>query len=151
MTRHWWLWIAYGAIFSIVGAGHIVWFRTTLDPAIGVRFGATLISLGIIVTAQPFFRTGLQDAVDRQLPAGLLEAVNHPPPGQQPSGLSSIQLLIQQKEVFIQQKAEHKVARPGIVHDVVAERVIGVALIFFGTLVHGYGDLPLIWMGYVAK
>lgn len=144
MTRHWWLWIAYGAIFSIVGAGHIVWFRTTLDPAIGARFGATLISLGIVVTAQPFFRTGLLDAVDRQLPPGLLEAVDHQPPGQQPSGLSSIQLLMQQKE-------EHKVARPGIVHDVVAERVIGVALIFLGTLVHGYGDLPLKWMGYMAK
>jgi hypothetical protein len=30
-------------------------------------------------------------------------------------------------------------------HDVIAERVIGVALIFFGTLAQGYGDLPLRW------
>jgi hypothetical protein len=52
ITRHWWVWIVYGVIFIIVGAGHIVWFATTHDPAIGARFGSTLISLGIIVTAQ---------------------------------------------------------------------------------------------------
>jgi hypothetical protein len=155
MTRHWWVWIVYGAIFIIVGAGHIVWFGTTHDPAIVARFGATLISLGIVVTAQPFFRTGLLEAVNRQMPAGLPEAVkrqmpaglpeavNRQMPGQHLSGYSSIQLLKQQKE-------EHKVARPGVVHDVVAERVIGVGIILFGTLVHGYGDLPLRWMGYGA-
>jgi hypothetical protein len=167
MTRHWWVWIVYGVIFIIVGAGHIVWFATTHDPAIGARFGSTLISLGIIVTAQPFFRTGLPEAVNRQMPAGLLEAVNRPVPaglpeavnrpmpasvpeavkhqlpGQHPSGYSLIQLRKQQKE-------EHKAVRPGIVHDVVAERVIGVGIILVGTLVHGYGDLPLRWMGYGA-
>ena len=139
MTRHWWLWIAYGVVFITLGAAHIVWFTNTHDPAIGARFGATLIGLGIVVTAQPFFRTGLLDAVNRQLPAELLEAVSHPP-----QGYSSIQLLEQQKE-------EHKVARPGVVHDVVAEKVIGVGLILLGTLAHGYGDLPLRLMGYVAK
>jgi len=29
--------------------------------------------------------------------------------------------------------------------------VIGVALIFFGTLAHGYGDLPLKWLGYAGN
>ncbi len=143
MTRHWWMWIFYGVIFITAGAAHVVWFEATHDPAIGARFGATLISLGIVVTAQPFFRTGLLDAVNRQLPAGLLEAVSQTSPHQPHPGYSPIQILNQQKE-------EHKVALPGIVHDVVAERVVGVALIFLGTLVHGYGDLPLKWMGYGA-
>ncbi len=144
MNRHWWTWIGYAAIFLIIGAGHIVWFIAAHEPEIGLRFGAALIGLGIVVTARPYFRTGLREAVDRQLPTGLLDAVSPPPPGQPLSGVSSIQLLRQQKE-------EHKIVRPGIVHDVVAERVIGVALIFLGTLMHGYGDLPLKWMGYAAK
>jgi hypothetical protein len=155
MTRHWWLWIAYGVIFITVGMGHIVWFRTTHDPAIVARFGTTLISLGIVVTAQPFFRTGLveavnrqmpaglPDVVDRQMPSGLLEAVHRLLPGRHLSERSSV-------ELFQQQREEHKIARPGIVHDVVAERVIGVGIILFGTLVSGYGDLPLRWMGYGA-
>jgi hypothetical protein len=131
MTRHWWPWIAYGVIFITVGAGHIVWFRTTHDPAIAARFGTTLISLGIVVTAQPFFRTGLLEAVNRQMP------------GRQLSGRSAVEPVQRQNE-------EQKIARPGIVHDVVAERVIGVGIILFGTLVNGYGDLPLRWMGYGA-
>ena len=119
-------------IFITVSAGHIVWLRTTHDPAIWARFGTTLIGLGIIVAAQPFFRTGFLEAVNRQMPGRYL------------SGTRSIELLQQQT-------AEHKIARLGIVHDVVAEKVIGVALILFGTLANGYGDLPLRWMGYTAK
>lgn len=139
MTCHWWTWVVYATVFTIFGAGHIVWFIAAHDPEIGLRFGAALISLGIVVTARPYFRTGLRAAVNRQLPAGLLEAVSHSPPHHPPSGYSSIQLLKQQQ-------AEHKIVRPGIVHDIVAEKVIGVALILLGTLVHGYGDLPLKWI-----
>ena len=40
----------------------------------------------------------------------------------------------------------HKVALPGVMHDVIAERVIGVAMIFIGTIMHGYGDLLVKWM-----
>ena len=72
MTRHWWLWVVYGVIFITVSAGHIVWFRTTHDPAIWARFGTTLIGLGIIVAAQPFFRTGFLEAVNRQMPGRYL-------------------------------------------------------------------------------
>ena len=115
MNRHWWTWIGYAAIFLIIGAGHIVWFIAAHEPEIGLRFGAAVIGLGIVVTARPYFRTGLREAVDRQLPTGLLDAVSPPPPGQPLSGVSSIQLLRQQKE-------EHKIVRPGIVHDVVAEK-----------------------------
>jgi hypothetical protein len=132
MSRHWWTWLSYGVILLIIGAGHIVWFRATHDPAIGARFGTALISLGIVVTVWPYFRTGLRETVNRQLP------------GQHLSGHSSIELL--QRET-----AEHQAARPGIVHDVVAERVIGVAMILLGTIANGYGDLPLRWMGYAGE
>ena len=131
MSHHWWTWVVYGVIFLIIGAGHIVWFSAIYDPAIGTRFGTALIALGIVVTARPYFRTGLWETVNRQLPGRL-------------SRHSSIKLLEEQT-------AEHDVARPGIVHDVVAERIVGVAFIFFGTLLNGYGDLPLRWMGHIAK
>jgi hypothetical protein len=131
MSRHWWTWIVYGATLAIMVGGHIVWFGATHDPAIGMRLGTTLIALGIVVTARPFFRTGLREMVNRQLPGRL-------------SRHSSV-------EHIEQQEAAHKVARPGIMHDVVAERIVGVSLIFFGTLFNGYGDLPLKWMGHIAK
>jgi hypothetical protein len=144
VTRHWWLWVVYLAIFIVVGVGHCVWFAATLDPAIGSRFGAALTAIGVIVTAQPFFRTGFKDAVDRQMPEGVVEAVSRPLAAQPLAGHSPAHLLKQQREA-------HKVARPGVVHDVIAERVIGVALIFFGTLAHGYGDLPLKWLGFTGN
>jgi hypothetical protein len=97
-----------------------------------------LTALGVIVTAQPFFRTGFKDAVDRQMPEGLVEAASRPLAAQPLAGHSPAHLLKRQREA-------HKVARPGVMHDVIAERVIGVALIFFGTLAQGYGDLPLRW------
>jgi len=138
VTRHWSLWLAYLAIIIVVSVGHCVWFATTRDPAIGSRFGAALTALGVIVTAQPFFRTGFKDAVDRQMPEGLVEAASCPLAAQPLAGHSPAHLLKRQREA-------HKVARPGVMHDVIAERVIGVALIFFGTLAQGYGDLPLRW------
>src|SRR5208283_5194138 len=107
--------------FIVAIAAHFAWFAATHDPAIGARLGAAL-------TAQPFFRTGFKDAVDRQMPEGLVEAVSRPLSGQPLTGHSPAHLLKQQREA-------HKVARPGVMRDVVAERVIGVALIFFGTLV----------------
>ena len=131
MSRHWWTWVGYGVILAIIVGGHIVWFGATHDPTIGMRFGTALIALGIVVTARPFFRTGLREMVDRQSRASHWRRAP--------------------VEHIEQQEAAHKVARPGIVHDVVAERIIGVAFIFFGTLLNGYGDLPLRWMGHIAK
>lgn len=139
MSRDWWSWFGYGVIFVIIGTGHGAWFVAVRDPEIGLRFGAALTCLGIVVTALPYFRTGLEEAVNRQLPAGLLEAVSPSPPSQHVSDYSTLQLLRRKQ-------AEHKIVRPGIVHDVVAERIVGVALIILGTLVHGYGDLPLKWL-----
>jgi hypothetical protein len=121
------------------GAGHYVWFTKTHDAAIGACFGAILTALGIMVTAQPFFRTGFKDAVNRQMPEGLVEAVGGPLAGQPLAGRSPAHLLKQQK-------AAHKVALPGVMHDVMAERVVGVALIFLGTLLQGYGELLVKWM-----
>jgi hypothetical protein len=144
VTRHWWTWAAYGAVLLSLAAGHVAWFMATHDPSIGARFGTALIGLGIIVTARPYFRTGLLETVNRQMPSGSLEAVDSQSSGHPLSGFSSLQLLRQQK-------AEHKSLRRGIMHDVVAERVIGVALILCGTLTNGYGDLPLRWMGYATK
>jgi hypothetical protein len=131
MSRHWWTWVAYGAILAILVGGHIPWFLATRDPAIATRLGAAMTGLGIVVTARPYFRTGLRATVDRQLPGRL-------------SPHSSTELLEQQA-------AEHDIARPGIVHDVVAERIVGVGLILFGALSNGYADLPLRWMGYAVK
>jgi hypothetical protein len=136
--------VVYLVILIVAGMGHVAWFMATHDPAIGARFGAALTALGVVVTAQPFFRTGFKDAVDRQMPEGLVEAVSRPLSGQPLAGHSPAHLLKQQRDA-------HKVARPGVMHDVVAERVIGVALILFGTLVHGYGDLPLKWLAYAAN
>jgi hypothetical protein len=140
VTRHWWLWVVYLAIFIVAGVGHVVWFAATRDPTIGARFGSALVALGVVVTAQPFFRTGFKDAVDRQMPEGLVQAVTRPLSGQPLSAHSPAHLLKQQIEA-------HKVALPGVTHDVMAERVIGVALIFLGALAHGYGDLLLRWLG----
>jgi hypothetical protein len=131
MSHYWWTWVRYGVILAIIVGGHVVWFRATHDPAIGTRFGTALIALGIVVTARPFFRAGLRETVDRHSPGRLLRRHS-----------------VEQIE---QQEAAHKVARPGIMHDVVAERIVGVAFIFFGTLFNGYGDLPLEWMGHIAK
>ncbi len=131
MSHHWWTWVAYGAILTIIVGGHILWFGATHDPAIGMRLGAAIAGLGIVVTARPYFRTGLRETVDRQLPGRL-------------SAHSSTELL----EL---QATEHHIARPGIVHDVVAEKIVGVGLILFGALFNGYGDLPLRWIGYAAK
>lgn len=132
MNVHWWTWVSYAAAFLILAAGHIVWFIATHDPSIGMRFGTAVITLGIVVTARPYFRTGLRETVDRQMPGHHLSA--------------------QASSAHLQRQTEaHVIARPGIVHDVVAERVIGVALILFGTLANGYGDLPLRWIGYGPK
>jgi hypothetical protein len=138
MNHHWWTWAGYAATFLFIVAGHIVWFAVSREPEIGLRLGAALICLGIVVTARPYFRIGLRETVDRQLPPGLLDAITSSQP-QPHSDYSSLRLLRQHK-------AEHKRVRPGIVHDVMAERVIGVALVLLGTLVHGYGDLPLKWV-----
>ncbi|QGM99901.1 hypothetical protein [Methylocystis parvus] len=138
MNWHWWTWFGYSAIFLLIGVAHGVWFAAVREPEIGLRFGAAVICLGIVVTARPFFRTGLRETVDRQLPPGLLDAVSPSLP-QPHSDYASLRHLRWQK-------VEHKRVRPGIVHDVVAERVIGVALILLGTFVHGYGDLPLRWI-----
>jgi hypothetical protein len=129
MNVHWWTWISYATAFLILSAGHLFWFVATHDPIIGIRFGTAVITLGIVVTARPYFRTGLQETVNRQMP------------GHHVSTEASSAHLQRQTEA-------HVIARPGIVHDVVAERVIGVALILFGTLANGYGDLPLRWMAY---
>ncbi len=138
MSRHWWTWLGYTVIFLLICTGHVAWFLATYEPEIGSRFGAAVTCLGVIVTARPFFRTGLQETVDRQLPTGLLDAVS-PSPQAPSSGYSSRQ--------FLQRKrAEHKLVRRGVVHDVIAERVVGVAVILLGTLTHGYGDLALKWM-----
>jgi hypothetical protein len=131
MSHHWWTWIAYGTILLVVVGGHVLWFLVTHDPAIGPRLGAAITGLGIVVTARPYFRTGLRATVDRQLPGRLL-----------PHSSS---------ERLEQQAAEHDIARPGVMHDVVAEKIVGVGLILFGALFNGYGDLPLKWMGYAAK
>jgi hypothetical protein len=131
MSHHWWTWVVYGAILAIIVGGHILWFGATHDPAIGMRLGAAITGLGIVVTARPYFRTGLRETVNRRLPGRLLAH----------SSIEHIQ----------RQAAAHVIARPGIVHDVVAERIVGVGLIFFGALTNGYGDLPLKWMGYAAK
>lgn len=139
MNLHWWTWIGYAAALLILAVGHVAWFVAAREPEIGLRFGAALICLGIVVTARPYFRIGLRETVDRQLPAGLLGAVSPLAPRQLPTDYLSHKLLRQQK-------ARHKFMRPGIVHDVVAERVIGVVIILLGTLVHGYGDLPLKWI-----
>jgi hypothetical protein len=138
MNRHWWTWAGYAATLLFIIAGHIVWFAVARETEIGLRLGAALICLGIVVTARPYFRIGLRETVDRQLPPGLLDAVAPSQP-QPHSDYSSLRLLRQQK-------LEHKRVRPGIVHDVMAERVIGVALVLLGTVVHGYGDLPLKWI-----
>ena len=139
LTRHWWLWAVYITILIAAGAAHYVWFTETHDSAVGARFGAVLTALGIVVTAQPFFRTGFTDAVNRQMPEGLVEAVSGSLAGQPLAGHSPAHLLKQQIEA-------HKVALPGVMHDVMAERVIGVATIFIGALMHGYGDLLVKWM-----
>lgn len=138
MNQHWWTWVLYSTIFMIIVAGHIGWFAFARQPEIGLRMGAALVCLGIIVTARPYFRIGLRETVDRQLPTGLLDAVSPPPPPLR-SSYGFHKFLTKQKQA-------HKNLRPGIVHDVVAERVVGVALILFGTLLHGYGDLPLRWI-----
>jgi len=131
MSHHWWTWVVYGAILAILVGGHIFWFAATHDPAIGMRLGAAIAGLGIVVTARPYFRTGLRATVSSRLPGRLSAHSSH--------------VRLQQ------QAAEHQVARPGIVHDVVAEKIIGVGLILFGALTNGYGDLPLRWMGYASK
>ena len=131
MNVHWWTWASYATVLLILAVGHVAWYSVTHDPTIGMRFGTTLIALGIVVAARPFFRTGLREMVDRQSRASHWRRAP-----------------VEQIE---QQEAAHKVARPGIVHDVVAERIIGVAFIFFGTLLNGYGDLPLKWLGNIAK
>jgi hypothetical protein len=132
MNIHWWTWASYVTVFVILAVGHFVWFDITHDPTIGMRFGTAVIALGIVVTARPYFRIGLRETVDRQMP------------GRQLSSQASVAHLHRQTKA-------HKIARPGIVHDVVAERVIGVALVLFGTLVNGYGDMPLRWMRHAVE
>jgi hypothetical protein len=45
----------------------------------------------------------------------------------------------------------HLIVRPAIIHEVVAEKIVGVDLILFGALFNRYGDLPLRSTGYAAK
>ncbi len=131
MSHHWWTWVAYGAILAILVGSHILWFLAAHDPAIAMRLGAAIAALGIVVTARPYFRAGLRATVNLRLPGRL-------------SAHSSFERLQRQA-------AEHQIERPGIVHDVVAEKIVGVGLIFLGALSNGYGDLPLRWLGYAAK
>lgn len=143
MSWQWWSWLGFAAIFAAIFGAHVAWFVATGDDEIGGRLGAALTCLGIVVTALPYFRTGLGEQVKRQLPHGLLDAIKEPEqsaPHREYSSLRHLRL----------KKTEHKLIRPAIVHDIVAERIVGVGTILLGTAIHGYGDLVLQWFSESA-
>jgi hypothetical protein len=112
--------------------GHVIWFHICHDPVVLQRCGAALIVLGVVVAAQRFIREGTQAAVDGQIP---------PLP---------VTFLVPH-ETTTEWNKQRKAMRPQLEKDVRAERVWGFGLIIVGTLLNGYGDLPLKWMGYFAK
>ena len=71
MSHHWWTWAVYGTVLAIIVGGHALWFGATHDPVIGMRLGAAITGLGIVVTARPFFRAGLRETVNSRLPGRL--------------------------------------------------------------------------------
>ena len=115
---------------TIVG-GHALWFEATHDPVIGMRLGAAITGLGIVVTARPFFRTGLRDTVNSRLPGRL-------------SAHSSIERLQQQA-------VEHVIASLRDCARCCRRENCWRRHRTFRPFLNGYGDLPLRWMGYAAE
>ena len=108
-------------------AAHWAWFFHSHDLAVAQRFGASLIVIGIVVTSVPFIRSGVREAVERQIPGAPFPFY--------------VSATIIEDEI----KRRHSI-RPSVLTDVLAERVIGVALIVVGTFVNGYGDLLFKWL-----
>lgn len=87
------------------------------------EFGAALVVLGVLVASRPYIRAGFRGLVRDGLP---------PPPAL---------VLIGGIGVPRMTAAELAEERPRVVRDVLAERVIAVAVVVLGTLLNGYGPL----------
>jgi hypothetical protein len=120
--RLWIEWLGWLVAFAVLSGGHFVWMMRCNDPVIAQRFGAALIVLGIGIAARPFLRTGLKTSVDHAMPGGSLPYyVSH--------------------EMLAERATMQKAARPGILFDILAEKVVGVSCVLIGTVINGYGDI----------
>ena len=102
---------------------HVRWY--TVDKGQGAEivsgFGAVLVVLGVFVGSRPYIRAGVGGLVSAALPR----------PPIVPIGGGFPKMMVEQI------RAE----RPRVVLDVLAERVIAVAVVVAGTLLNGYGPL----------
>ena len=116
--------ISYRAIIStgvIMAVIHVWWLsRSEHAGEVISAFGAVTVALGVWVASRPYVRIGLEGMIQAALPkddAGYLVGPNH------------------LQELTDLQTA----ARPKIVQDIWAERIIAVVVIIVGTLLNGYG------------
>lgn len=115
---------------AIVGlsilAGHVRWYIRG-GPAAEVfsGFGAALVVLGIWIAARPYLRVGLQKLVSAAVPPMVIGGMGYG-----------------DEDKAIQQRQD---AAANAKRDIVAERVIAVAVIVIGTVLNGYG--PVIARG----
>ncbi len=103
---------------------HVRWY--TVDKAWGGEvvsgLGAALVVLGVLVASRPYVRLGYSGLVQAGLPK------SHAGVWGGPVYDASVAKL--QDE-----------ARPQVVRDVWAERIVAVAVVVLGTLLNGYGPL----------
>jgi hypothetical protein len=107
---------------------HVAWW---LSPAISrsevvTGLGASVIALGVLVTARPFLRVKLAVAVGQAMPplTGTYAVPSNSDPDRRRERL-----------------------RPQVRRDVIAERIVGPILIVLGTLLNGYGSPIVRWFG----
>lgn len=120
--------LSYFALFetwALILTAHVQWGTLTDDGGRGEAvsaFGAWTVVFGIAVAGRPYVRAGIRGAAEAQVPAPFLTPL-----------LDSDGIIVSQIEEGHRKRVEE------VLPDVVAERVIAVAVIIVGTLTNGYG------------
>ena len=116
---------------------HLAW-AIRWDPArrgeIVTGFGACMIVLGLLVAARPYIRAGVRQLVDAE--------VGPRPPDRLRDALEAQfqrPVIVPDELLYLIDGARYASKRGEIRRDVLAERVIAVAVIGTGTLLNGYG------------
>lgn len=138
------------ALAGVVLLGlHLVW-AIRWDPArrgeIATGFGAGLIVLGLLVAARPYIRSGVRHLVDTEV---------GPPPSDRRRDALDAQfqrpVIVPDELMYLVDGARYASKRVEVRRDVLAERVIAVAVIVAGTLLNGYGPALVRLLGLEAS
>lgn len=129
LALSYWTPITFGvALLGLHLAWAIRWEPTKRGEAV-TGFGACLIVLGLLVGSRPYIRSGLQAVAAQQA---------FPPHF----------AAYESDETIAEKIGAHEARTVAATPDVIAERVIAVAVIVIGTLLNGYGSALVRWLGW---